>query len=159
MKAFKRYKKPTDNSKYTMASWFKTTLIRAETTCICPTICNHRILNFIALPFFTFHWSSWTVYVQQWGLTQSIPPFGDKLRRGLILWPKFAASSNTVSEKWRQQRFNSRYALHLRADSHHDREKIIMYFTVFFFNLAVEHIANFWQQICMACSFDIPMSK
>lgn len=100
-----------------------------------------------------YHWSSWTVYVQQWGLTQRIPPFGDKLRHGLILRPKPAASSNTVSEKWRQQRFNSRFALHLRADSHHDRK---IYFKkgkknhVFhrFCLKKPEHIANFWQQAC-----------
>lgn len=108
-------------------------------------------LNFIALLFLPYHWSSWTVYVQQWGLTQRIPPFGDKLRQGLILWPKLAASSNTVSEKWRQQRFNSRFALHLRADSHHDREIIKKSCIPPCSDLALEHIANFWQQVCMAC--------
>lgn len=45
---------------------------------------------------------------------------GTNYDTGLILRPKPAASSNTVSEKWR--RFNSRFALHLRADSHHDRK-------------------------------------
>lgn len=49
-----------------------------------------------------YHWSSWTVYVQQ------IPNYDTAWFYDL----KPAASSNTVSEKWRQQRFNSRLALH-----------------------------------------------
>lgn len=74
-----------------------------------------------------------------------------KLRHGLILRPKPAASSNTVSEKWRQQCFNNVYKHCTRADSHHRiLKKSFMYSTVF--HLAFEHIANFWQQVRTACS-------
>ena len=86
---------------------------------------------FFLLP---YHRSSWTVYVQQWHWLKGFLLFvsrggeggGSKLRHGLTLRPKPAASSNTVSEKWRQQRFNKE-TLHctFRADSHHDRRNRI----------------------------------
>lgn len=119
--------------------------------------------NFIALLFvflfFTLSLELLNGLRSSVGLTQRIPPFGDKLRHGLILWPKLAASSNTVSEKWRQQRFNRRFALHLRADSHHDREiykKIkIMYFTVSW----PSDFSTLLTSDNMACSLNVPVSK
>lgn len=118
--------KPSDNSNYTMA-WLKKRIkeIRAEN--IWPTLCAITEFQFHCVAFFL----SFTLSLELLnglrsavGLTQRIPPFGDKLRQGLTLRPKLAASSNTVSEKWRQQHFNKRFALHLRADSHHDTNNI-----------------------------------
>lgn len=95
------------------------------------------------------------------GLTQRIPPFGDKLRHRAwfydlslqhppTLWARSEGSSVSIG----------RLALHLRADSHHDREIQKNIYHVFQrFDLAVEHIANFWQQVLHGMQFNIPVSK
>lgn len=120
------------------------------------------------------HWLVFTLWLellnglhsqQGLGLTQRIPPFvWGKLRQGLTLRAKLAASSNTVSEKWRQQRFNSRFTLHCTGQiytrtgisnkfkkkknfKNHERH-------CFWFDPKVEHM---WQQVCMACSFLLPV--
>lgn len=94
-----------------------------------------------------------------------------KLRQGLILWPKLAASSNTVSEKWRQQRFNSTFALHLKADSHHNssyREKIKskLFSTCFSFHHDAQQVAKlmFFVMACISIHlsqnvFFVPKAK
>lgn len=74
-----------------------------------------QISNFIALLFYLISGA-----LERSTFSSGIDSKDSKLRQGLILWPKLAASSNTVSEKWRQQRFNSTFALHLKADSHHN---------------------------------------
>lgn len=100
--------------------------IQAGKTCIWPTLLqSQNFFKFHCVAVFTLSLELLNGLRSAVGLTQRIPPFGDKLRQGLILWPKLAASSNTVSEKWRQQHFNSRFALHLRADSHHREIKKI----------------------------------
>lgn len=138
-----------------MASWVKKQAVPAEKHVTDQHFAITEI-EFHCVAVLPYYWSSWTVYVQQWDWLKGFLLLGTNYDRAWFLWPKLAASSNTVSEKWRQQRFNRRFALHFRADSHHDKEickrKIIMYFTVFcFFYLTVEHIANVCQQVCMAC--------
>lgn len=103
-----------------MVSWWTTEQsIRAGETWNWPKLCKSQNSNFnalLCLIFFTLSLELLNGLRSAVGLTQRIPPFGDKLRHGLILWPKLpASSSNTVSEKWRQQRFNRRFALHFEG--------------------------------------------
>jgi len=114
--------------------------------------------NFIALLFFflvflPYHWSSWTVYVQQWHWLKGFLLLGTNYDRAWLydlslqhpptLWARSEGSSVSIAD------------LHctLRADSHHDRKLYLKkYSCISPFDLTVEHIANFWQQVCMACS-------
>lgn len=73
MKALKRWEKqPSDNSTTLWHHFFffsnnKRQSIQTGNTCIWPTLCNHRIfLKFHCVAVLPYHWSSWTVYVQQW---------------------------------------------------------------------------------------------
>lgn len=139
-----------------------------EQTNIWPSLCFFFCNQIIQI-----HWLVFTLWLellnglhsqQGLGLTQRIPPFvWGKLRQGLTLRAKLAASSNTVSEKWRQQRFNSRFTLHCTGQiytrtgisdklkkkkiKNHERH-------CFWFDPKVEHM---WQQVCMACSFLLPV--
>lgn len=127
LKSYWGHKTPIQTAKYTMASWLKSTVLIKKTTqhvsdqhfaitefkFHCIAVFLGFVCFFLLFFFLPYHWSSWTVYVQQWDWLKGFLLLGTNYDRVLILWPKLAASSNTVSEKWRQQRFNRTFALHL----------------------------------------------
>lgn len=114
-----------------MASYWTTEQsIRAGETWNWPKLCKSQNLNFIALLCLIFllpyHWSSWTVYVQQWDWLKGFLLLGTNYDRAWFydlslqhhpptLWARSEGSSVSIGD------------LHctLRADSHHDRESII----------------------------------
>lgn len=113
-------------------------------------------LNFIALLFYlitgalersTFSSGDWFKGFLLLGTNYDSAWFYDlSLQHPPTLWARSEGSSVSIVD------------LHCTWGQIHTTTEIkIMYFTVF--DLAVEHIANFWQQVCMACSFDIPVSR
>lgn len=127
----------------------KNELIELKKTCIWPTLWNQRIEISLHCCF-TLSLELLNGLRSAVGMTQRIPPFGDKLRQGLILWPKLAASSNTVSEN----EGSSVSIVHLYCTWRqiHTTTKFQKNKVLHCFDLAAQHIANF-QQVCIACSF------
>lgn len=109
--------KPSDNSKYTMA-WLNKSIPAGKH--VSDQHFFFAKFHCVALFFFCFF------YLITGALERSTFSSGHWLKGFLLLggtnydraWLydlKLAASSNTVSEKWRQQRFNSRFALHFEG--------------------------------------------
>lgn len=93
---------------------------------------------------------------------------GHKLRPGLTLRPK----SRSVLQHWARSEGGSSsvstdFALHpegrftTTTGQKWYEQKIYIYHVIsrlFDLNLQFEHIANFWRQVCMACSLVTPLS-
>lgn len=143
-----KMRQPSSNSKIHYGMVRKRQSIRAENMYLTNTLQSQN-LHFIALLFYlitgALEWSTFSS-----GIDSKDSSFWDKLPQGLILRPKLAASSNTVSEKWRQQCFNSRFALHFGEDFTPPQKKKNHVFDCW--DLVVEHIPNLWQHVCIACS-------
>lgn len=158
-----------------MASWYKSTVLIEKQHMYLTNTLQSQNSNFIALLFWVwfffvcffflpYHWSSWTVYVQQWDWLKGFLLLGTNYDRAWFydlslqhpptLWARSEGSSVSIGHlhcTWRQ--------IHTTTELLKIKKlKNGKYHQLHCFDLAIEHMANL-QQVCMACSIISPVSE
>lgn len=156
MKALKRWEKqPADNSKHTMASCLKSKRSELEKHVsdqhVAITECQFH--SVAVLP---YHWSSWTVYVQQWDWLKGFLLLGTNYDRAWF----YDLSSQRPPTLWARSEgsnisIEGLYCTWGQIHTTTEKLNVLFFLKSHVFHrldLAIQHIAN-WQQVCMACSF------